>query len=151
MAPLTSTPVSLLPFQNPFLPLLSLSPILSQIHRKPATFLAGIHGITHRKTRRKPPEKSMSVSVQMPTPSHRRDRDDDTDVDSRNCKFSLCSVWLSRKRGKRNKLEILNLGLACFLFKLLMNGRLKSNFVFFSLVFSATKRRIISYYRSCLL
>ncbi|KAJ9700379.1 hypothetical protein PVL29_005938 [Vitis rotundifolia] len=85
MAPLTSTPISLLPFQNPFLPLLSLSPILSQIHRKPATFLAGIQGITHRETRRKPPGKNMSVSVQMPTPSHRRDRDDDTDVDSRNC------------------------------------------------------------------
>lgn len=105
MAPLISTPNSLLAFQNPFLPFFSLSPILSQIRRSPAPLIAGIHGVTRRERWCKPPGKEMSVSVQMPTPSLRRERDEEAFVDSRNCKFPPCSLRENAQNEKSKDFE----------------------------------------------
>ncbi|KAK9287581.1 hypothetical protein L1049_016016 [Liquidambar formosana] len=85
MAPLSLVSISFLPSQNPLLSLLSLSPILSQINRRPSTLIVGVHKVTRRKRRRQPPEKhmSVSVSVSMEAPLNRRDSDDEPFLDSR--------------------------------------------------------------------
>ncbi|KAF8392399.1 hypothetical protein HHK36_022741 [Tetracentron sinense] len=83
MASINSIPVSYIPNQNPFSSFLSLSPTRPQIRRKPNTLIRStrVSKRTRRKTRRKPPEKDMSVSVPMPAPSLRREKDDDPSSD----------------------------------------------------------------------
>ncbi|KAF8392376.1 hypothetical protein HHK36_022718 [Tetracentron sinense] len=85
MASINSIPVSYIPNQNPFSSFLSLSPTRPQIRRKPNTLIRStrVSKRTRRKTRRKPPEKDMSVSVPMPAPSLRREKDDDPSSDFR--------------------------------------------------------------------
>ncbi|OVA05431.1 Biopterin transport-related protein BT1 [Macleaya cordata] len=81
MASIKSISVSILPSPlspSPFTSFLSLSPISSQIRRKPDTFrgFTVISKRTRQKTRQKALEKDMSVSVQMPASSLRLDKEE---------------------------------------------------------------------------
>ncbi|KAJ7954864.1 folate-biopterin transporter 1, chloroplastic-like [Quillaja saponaria] len=71
--------ISFFPYQNPILSFTSTS-YLFGIRRRPAIIIAR----NHRGSRRKPPEKEMSVSVPMPGSSFWLDRDDEPFLDSRN-------------------------------------------------------------------
>ncbi|KAL5782640.1 hypothetical protein ACOSP7_007669 [Xanthoceras sorbifolium] len=85
MASLTLCSISNLPSQNQILSIISLSPLLSRIHRKPLSLIAGTRRTSRRKTCRSTfDESNMSVASPTPAPSLRRDKSDKQFLDNEN-------------------------------------------------------------------
>ncbi|KAK9182627.1 hypothetical protein WN944_025772 [Citrus x changshan-huyou] len=97
MSSLAFSTISILPSQNEIFSLTSLSsPLLSRIHRRPLTLIAG----ARRSYRRKPfKKKDMSVAVPVTAPSLRRDKSEKSLLDYESgtcvCNKRTSSILLS--------------------------------------------------------